>query len=103
MRAYECRDIVILKEFFTKECAVKIARAAASSGASRYFSVDKFRNTTWRKVEEESDGVLKIFKSVEFKDIKIAGGTHMKVSTDYQEYWFVSASDGFKVTNIELV
>lgn len=92
IRAFETRNIVILKEHFTRDCCIALSRVIVAEAASRYFSNEKFRNTTWSVVQAtESLGIYR--KSVIFENIRVHGDLGMKVSQDFVEDWTVSISD----------
>lgn len=92
IRAFETRNIVILKEHFTRDCCIALSRVIVAEAASRYFSNEKFRNTEWSVITSSPNlGVYK--KTVIFENIKVHGSMGMKVSQDFVEQWTISISD----------
>lgn len=99
-RAFETRNIVILKEYFTRDCCVALSKVIVAEAASRYFSNEKFRNTTWSVIQ--SSDIMGIYKKVVvFENIKVHGTLGMKVSQDFTEEWTISISpDDLFVTKV---
>lgn len=92
IRAFETRSIVPLKEYFTRQCMVKLSNMIANQASSRYFGSDKFRTTSWVVIQKpDSIGVFK--KVVEYESIKVHGSVGMKISADYDEAWTVEIND----------
>lgn len=88
IRAFETRSIGLLKEHFTRDCCVAISRWIVAEASSRYFSDEKFRNTSWVVISETANEIC-IRKECTYRDIKLTITRSMKVSDDYRELWRV--------------
>lgn len=92
IRAFETRSITPLKDYFSRQCMVKLSNMIANQASSRYFGSDKFRTTSWVVIQQpNSIGVFK--KVVEYESIKVHGSMGMKISADYDEEWTVLIDD----------
>ncbi len=91
IRAFETRSIGILKEFFTRDCCMTISRWIVAEASTRYFSEERFRNTTW-EVTEHSETCIKLRKQCVYKDVRLTIDRRMKISDDYEEMWTVLVS-----------
>ena len=91
IRAFETRSIGILKNHFTRECCLNISRWIVNEASSRFFGDKKFRNTTWKMVENENNKYV-IIKTCVYKDIRLTLSRTMKVSEDYKERWTVQVT-----------
>lgn len=103
IRAFETRNISILKDFFTRECIRYISIWIVNEGRFRYFSNEKFRKTSWT-VESKSTTQAILTKVCVYKDIHLNIGHTMKVSEDYKERWIVDITpDEFMVSAVNLI
>lgn len=91
IRAFETRSIGILKEYFTRDCCLAISRWIVAEASSRFFSEERFRNTTW-SVTENSGTKVVLLKQCTYKDVHITASRSMKVSDDYQETWVINVT-----------
>lgn len=100
IRAFETRSIGILKEYFTRDCCLAISRWIVAEASSRYFSEERFRNTTW-EISEESSTQIVLRKQCVYRDVRLTASRTMKVSDDYEEMWTVTVSpDEYWVTSV---
>lgn len=100
IRAFETRSIGILKEYFTRDCCLAISRWIVAEASSRYFSEERFRNTTW-EISEESSTQIVLRKQCVYRDVRLTASRTMKVSDDYEEMWTVAVSpDEYWVTSV---
>lgn len=100
IRAFETRSIGILKEYFTRDCCLAISRWIVAEASSRYFSEERFRNTTW-EISEESSAQIVLRKQCVYRDVRLTASRTMKVSDDYEEMWTVAVSpDEYWVTSV---
>lgn len=100
IRAFETRSIGILKEYFTRDCCLAISRWIVAEASSRYFSEERFRNTTW-EISEESSTQIVLRKQCVYRDVRLTVSRTMKVSDDYEEMWTVAVSpDEYWVTSV---
>lgn len=100
IRAFETRSIGILKEYFTRDCCLAISRWIVAEASSRYFSEERFRNTTW-EISEESSTQIVLRKQCVYRDVRLTASRTMKVSDDYEETWTVAVSpDEYWVTSV---
>lgn len=100
IRAFETRSICILKEYFTRDCCIAISRWIVAEASSRYFSEERFRNTTW-EISEESSTQIVLRKQCVYRDVRLTASRTMKVSDDYEEMWTVAVSpDEYWVTSV---
>lgn len=102
IRAYETRNLPCLKDYFTRECIIKLGPIIANTASLRYFSNSKFRVTDWT-LSEKNGEVWSVTKSVTYTDIRVAGSMRMKVSNDYVEEWTLYVTDDeVLVSNVHL-
>ena len=87
IRAYETRNLPCLKDFFTRECILRLGSLIANTAGGRYFANDKFRTTYWTPISRPNEKTWIVQKDVVFSDIHVAGSMRMKVSQDYTEMW----------------
>lgn len=103
IKAFETRSIGILKEYFTRDCCYAISRWILLEAASRYFSDEKFRTTTWTIVSQTSQQIV-LEKDVVYKDIRLTHSRSMKVSDDYKETWQVDVTpEEYFVSRVTLI
>ncbi len=91
IRAFETRTITILKDYFTRECCIAISNWIVAEASLRYFSDERYRNTTWTIVSQ-TDSHISLKKECVYKDIRLSMSRSMKVSDDYQEIWEIVVS-----------
>lgn len=91
IRAFETRSIGLLKDYFTRNCCMAISRWIVAEASSRYFSEERFRNTTWEILEESSAQVV-LRKQCVYRDVRLTASRSMKISDDYEELWTVEVS-----------
>lgn len=107
IRAFETRDIRVLREYFTRDCIIRLTSVIAAEASTRYFSTDKFRSTRWTaksKVRNLKEEIITICKEVTFRDINVAGSTRMKVSNDYSELWYLNVTaEDFYITKVSSI
>ncbi len=102
MRAFMARDIVVLGQYFTRECCVSLSHIIVSEAPMRYFANEKFRETKWSLRQECQEKIL-LRKSVCFDSVKVAS-VRMKISTDYQEDWdLVVTGKSYMVENVNML
>lgn len=89
IRSFETRNIKVLKDYFTRECIIKLSRVIVNEAAARYYGNEKFRVTTWTPIEV-TDSYGSYEKSVVYDAVKVSGTFNMKVSQDYKEIWKIS-------------
>lgn len=100
IRAFETRSIGILKDYFTRDCCLAISRWIVAEASSRYFSEERFRNTTWVRVQESATQVI-FKKQCVYKDVKLTSTRSMKISDDYEELWTINISpEEYWVANV---
>lgn len=101
IRAFETRSIGILKDFFTRNCCMSISRWIVAEASTRYFSEERFRNTTW-EVTEHNDTSVKFRKKCVYRDVRLTLNRKMKISEDYDEIWTILISpEEYWVDNIQ--
>lgn len=91
IRAFETRSIGLLKDYFTRDCCMAISRWIVAEASSRYFSEERFRNTTWEILEESSTQVV-LRKQCVYRDVRLTASRSMKISDDYEELWTIQVS-----------
>jgi hypothetical protein len=91
IRAFETRSIGLLKDYFTRDCCLAISRWIVAEASSRYFSEERFRNTTWEILEESSAQVV-LRKQCVYRDVRLTASRSMKISDDYEELWTIEVS-----------
>lgn len=91
IRAFETRSIGLLKDYFTRDCCMAISRWIVAEASSRYFSEERFRNTTWEILEESSAQVV-LRKQCVYRDVRLTASRSMKISDDYEELWTIEVS-----------
>lgn len=91
IRAFETRSIGLLKDYFTRDCCLAISRWIVAEASSRYFSEERFRNTTWVILEESSAQVV-LRKQCVYRDVRLTASRSMKISDDYEELWTIEVS-----------
>lgn len=91
IRAFETRSIGLLKDYFTRDCCMAISRWIVAEASSRYFSEERFRNTTWEILEESSTQVV-LRKQCVYRDVRLTASRSMKISDDYEELWTIRVS-----------
>lgn len=91
IRAFETRSIGLLKDYFTRDCCMAISRWIVAEASSRYFSEERFRNTTWEILEESSTQVV-LRKQCVYRDVRLTASRSMKISDDYEELWTIKVS-----------
>jgi hypothetical protein len=103
IKAFETRSIGLLKNHFSRNCCYDISRWIVAAASSRYFSDEKFRQTTW-DILEKSDSKIVLEKTCVYKNIKLSLTRSMKISEDYKEKWVVSKTDlGFIIESVVLI
>ena len=101
IKAFETRSIGVLKDYFTRECCIALSRVIVATASSRYFSEERFRNTTWEIINRTETNVV-VRKRCIYNDIHLTVTRTMKVSEDYEEVWYISVTpDEFWVTKVE--
>ena len=91
IRAFETRSIGLLKDYFTRDCCMAISRWIVAEASSRYFSEERFRNTTWEILKESSAQVV-LRKQCVYRDVRLTASRSMKISDDYEELWTIEVS-----------
>ena len=81
IRAYETRDIVLLKDWFSRDCCMKLSRVIAATASTRLFVAESFRNTTWECLSKNDSSAIYL-KSVKHDGVKIAS-YKMAIGGDY--------------------
>jgi hypothetical protein len=100
IRAFETRSIGLLKDYFTRDCCLAISQWIVLEASSRYFSEERFRNTTWT-ITEKSDTQIILHKECIYKDVKLTLSRTMKISDDYEEVWVIKVSpDEYWVSSV---
>lgn len=103
IRAFETRSIGLLKEHFTRDCCFAISRWILAEASSRYFSDEKFRQTSW-KIVNETSSEIEIEKDCTYRDIHLTVTRSMKVSDDYRESWKVRVTpEEYWVMSVQLI
>lgn len=103
IRAFETRSISVLKDYFTRECVYTISRWIVAEASSRYFSNEKFRETTWTILNQMPNEIV-LQKECIYKDIRLSLSRTMKVSDDYKERWVISVTpEEYWVTDVTFI
>lgn len=103
IKAFETRSIGVLKEYFTKECCRAISLWIVAEASSRYFSDEKFRETTWTILTQTAEEIT-LQKECVYRNIRLSLNRTMKVSDDYKEQWTVKVTpEEFWVTSVNYI
>ena len=100
IKAYETRDIVVLKNWFSRDCCIKLSRVIVATASTRLFVAESFRDTQWTCITKD-DSTAVYQKSVKYDGVKIAS-YKMAVGEDYEETWYIDilGKNSYLVTNI---
>ena len=100
VKAFETRDIVILKNWFSRDCCIKLSRVIVATASTRLFVADSFKDTSWECIEKD-DNTATYQKVVKYDGVKIAS-YKMAVGEDYEETWYVDilGKNSYIVSNI---
>lgn len=100
IKAFETRTVAVLKEYFTRECCIAISNWIVAEASLRYFSDERYRDTTWT-ILSQTDSHVSLKKDCVYKDIRLSVSRTMKVSDDYQEIWEINVTpDEFWVASV---
>jgi hypothetical protein len=103
IKAFETRSIGILKDYFTRECCRALSVWIVNEASSRFFSEERFRNTTWEIFQQSATNIV-LRKQCVYRDIHLTMSRTMKVSDDYAEEWTVQVTpDEFWVSNVKSI
>ena len=100
--AFQIRSIAVLKNHFSRECALAMLSWINAEASSRLLLHDKVRKTEW-VIQSEDNVSLKILKSCVYREVRLTMSKTMKMSDDYQEIWTVDNTNGYMVTSIQTV
>lgn len=100
MDAFNTRNHMLLKDHFTRECAIHLSVAIREIGCTRNFMTEKVRDTVWTILSENND-TIEIKKEVTYKEFRCWSTTKQKFGVDYSESWLlIKDSDSWKVSKV---